>query len=165
MDRDFRRGGGRTHTLSQCPKPHANCEGGSRPNHPFSQTEAVGYDPALGIAGGITAIGKGSCGVVEDDPSVFGEFIGLMKVSARGRAILLDAIQDLGIEVLPDGQVKHHKFGVELLGRPLAEAYICDLLQHLIAQGALPTPEHMCSRFGLPGFHLCWPAGNLTSQH
>ena len=61
-------------------------------------------------------------------------------MSAAGREILLAAIEELGIQVRADGSVQHSNFGLELLGRPLAEAYLCDLLQHLIHSGVQVTP-------------------------
>jgi len=93
VDRDFRRGGG------------------VRPNHPFEQVEVVGIDSALGPMGGVQSIGKGSCGSSADGDSVFGEFIGLIKVSSRGREVLTEAMHELGIEVMQDGSLVHHKFG------------------------------------------------------
>lgn len=105
--------------------------GGSRIDHPFSQVETVAFD---GVR--VTHIGKDSS---QNTDSVYGEFIGLLKVSARGRQILLDIIDELGIQVQDDGSVHHTKFGMEVLGRPLTEAYLCDLLQHLINSGVAVT--------------------------
>ena len=49
-------------------------------------------------------------------------------------------VDELGIQIQEGGSVHHTNFGVELLGRPLADAYLCDLLQHLINRGETVTP-------------------------
>jgi hypothetical protein len=59
-----------------------------------------------------------------------------VQVSPRGREILQGAIQELGIEVQEDGTLTHHKFGVEVLGRPIAQAPACPPLSQRHPQAA-----------------------------